>query len=302
MLSVIIPAYNEQDSVLEAYKHISDTLQGLSIENEIIFVDDGSIDNTWQKIEQLVKDNNNVCGIHFSRNFGKDAAIYAGLEKSKGDCCVVLDCDMQHPPSKIADMYALWKKGYEIIEGVKISRGKERWLHRFAAKSFYSIIGSAIHTNMENASDFKLLDRKVVDVLTDMPEKGAFFRALSSWVGFKKATVEFEVCTRKSGKSKWTLSSLIKYAIQNISSFSSAPMHLVTLAGLIMLMVTFFLVIYAFFHSINTQFLFLTLLFSGGIILIGIGIMGYYLSRMYDEIKGRPKYIISYILEKKRDN
>lgn len=299
MLSVIIPAYNEENSVFDAYKCISDTLDKTDTQYEIIFVDDGSLDGTWGKIKALNQSKGNVCGIHFSRNFGKDAAIYAGLEKSQGDCCVVIDCDLQHPPDKIADMYALWEQGYEIIEGVKSNRGKEGKLKKLAAKEFYSIIGSALGTDMANASDFKLLDKKVVDVLVDMPERSAFFRALSSWVGFKKTTIEFEVSRRKNGQSKWSLGYLVKYALANISSFSSAPMYFVAVAGSLMFVSAVFALIYALVYSMAYLAMTSILLFLGSVILISLGIMGYYLSRMYDEIKGRPRYIISGVCEKK---
>ncbi len=161
MLSVIIPAYNEELSIDRAYYTISDILKKADIENEIIFIDDGSSDSTYQKIKDLSDKEKNLIGLHFSRNFGKEAAISAGLASANGDCVVVLDCDLQHPPEKIVEMYRLWQDGYEIVEGIKSTRGKENKIHGFAAKSFYSIISSLVGFDMSNASDFKLLDRKV---------------------------------------------------------------------------------------------------------------------------------------------
>lgn len=224
MLSVIIPAYNEEAMIEKTATVIGGILSNENIPYELIFVDDGSKDRTWLKIEEVSSNTSFVRGIHFSRNFGKEGAIIAGLTESKGDCCVVIDCDLQHPPRKIIEMYRLWEQGYEIIEGQKSSRGKESLLHKFSAKTFYAIISSVTGFDMANASDFKLLDRKAVNVLVNMRENNAFFRALSSWIGFKTTYVEFDVQEREAGVSKWSSLSLVKYAISNISSFSTAPM------------------------------------------------------------------------------
>lgn len=181
MLSVIIPAYNEGLMVEKAAKVIGEILAEQHIVNELIFVDDGSKDSTWEKIKTLSEIEKNVKGIHFSRNFGKEAAIIAGLSEARGDCCVVIDCDLQHPPKTIVEMYRLWEEGYEVIEGRKKSRGQENKIYTLFSKLFYSLVSSATRIDMSTASDFKLLDRKVVDILINMRERNAFFRALSSW-------------------------------------------------------------------------------------------------------------------------
>ena len=200
MLSVIIPAYNEELMIEKAYFTISNILKSEDIENEIIFIDDGSSDNTYEKIKTLADKEEDIIGLHFSRNFGKEAAISAGLATANGDCVVVIDCDLQHPPEKIVEMYHLWEQGFEIVEGIKSSRGKENKIHGFAARKFYSIISSVVGFDMSNASDFKLLDRKVVDILNRIPERKGFFRAISFWVGFNKTMVEFEVNERLEGE------------------------------------------------------------------------------------------------------
>ena len=179
MLSVIIPAYNEELSIERAYYTISEILEKAQIDNEIIFIDDGSTDTTYEKIKNLADKEKSIHGLHFSRNFGKEAAISAGLASAKGDAVVVIDCDLQHPPEKIVEMYRLWQEGYEIVEGIKKTRGKESKMHGFAARKFYSIISSVVGFDMSNASDFKLLDRKVVDILNRMPEKKGFFSKFS---------------------------------------------------------------------------------------------------------------------------
>ena len=306
MLSVIIPAYNEELSIEKAYFTISNILKSEDIENEIIFIDDGSSDNTYEKIKTLADKEEDIIGLHFSRNFGKEAAISAGLASATGDCVVVIDCDLQHPPEKIVEMYRLWQDGFEIVEGIKSTRGKENKVHGFAAKSFYSLISSVVGFDMSNASDFKLLDRKVVDILNKIPEKKGFFRAISFWVGYKKATVEFEVKERTAGTTKWSMVSLIKYAISNISAYTTAPMQIVTVLGFIMLFITAVFSVWAFIDKIQGRALegmttvILILIFIGSIMMISLGIIGYYVARIYEEIKGRPKYIISSITKSKR--
>ena len=264
-------------------------------------MDDGSRDKTWEEIEKAAQTNPHVVGLHFSRNFGKEAAMFAGLEQARGDCCVVLDCDLQHPPEKIVEMYRLWEQGYEVVEGIKEDRGEESGFHRFAANSFYGIISRATGLNMASSSDFKLLDRKVVDTLNQMPERNVFFRALSFWVGFKRAEVSYRVQERTAGESKWSTKSLIRYAINNIGSFSSAPLHIITFLGVLMLITAVVFGVVALVQKLTGAALggfttvILLLLFASSLIMISLGIIGYYIARIYEEIKGRPRYIISRI-------
>ena len=307
MLSVIIPAYNEELSVERAYYTISEILKNEDIANEIIFIDDGSSDATYKVIKQLSDKEKNVIGLHFSRNFGKEAAISAGLASAEGDCAVVIDCDLQHPPEKIVEMYRLWQEGYEIVEGIKSSRGKESKVRGFAARSFYSLISAMVGFDMSNASDFKLLDRKVVDILNRIPEKKGFFRAISFWVGFNKTTVEFEVSERLEGESKWSTAGLLKYAVSNISAYSTAPMQIVTVLGIIMLFITVVFAVWALIDKFcgiameGMTTVILILIFIGSIMMISLGIIGYYVARIYEEIKGRPKYIVSTSCRSKKD-
>lgn len=299
MLSVIIPAYNEEAIVEKTASVIDEILADANIPCELIFVDDGSKDQTWKIIQRLSGTRPEIRGIHFSRNFGKEAAIMAGLAEADGVCCVVIDCDLQHPPEKIVEMYRLWQQGYEIVEGQKSSRGTEGKLHTLAAKTFYAVISAATGFDMANASDFKLLDRKAVNVLIHLRERNAFFRALSSWIGFKTTYVEFDVHEREAGESKWSTLSLVKYALRNISSFSTAPMQIVTVLGAIMLVISLVLGAVTLGQKILGQALegfttvILIQLFSSSIIMISLGIVGYYIAKMYEEIKDRPRYIIA---------
>ena len=299
MLSVIIPAYNEEAMLQKAARVIGGLLSEQNIPHELIFVDDGSKDRTWELIQAQSALQPQVRGVHFSRNFGKEAAIMAGLAEADGDCCVVIDCDLQHPPEKIVEMYALWQQGYEIVEGRKSSRGKEDALHSLGAKGFYALISSATGIDMANASDFKLLDRQAVNVLLNMRERNAFFRALSSWIGFKTTFVEFDVREREAGVTKWSPRALVKYALSNISSFSAAPMQIVTVLGVIMFLSSVVLGGISLVQKILGQALegfttvILIQLFSSSIVMISLGIIGYYIARIYEEIKGRPRYIVA---------
>lgn len=299
MLSVILPAYNEEKMIRKTAQVISSILENKAIPYELVFVNDGSKDHTWCEIEKIASDNPHVVGIHFSRNFGKESALFAGLANARGECCAVMDCDLQHPPEVLVEMYHLWNKGYEVVEGVKRSRGKESALHKASAGLFYKIISKAVKIDMSRASDFKLMDRKAVDALLAMPERNAFFRALSSWIGYRTISVEFDVQEREAGESKWSTWSLVKYAITNIVAFSAAPMQIVTVAGVFMLFMAFILGIQTlvkFFmgHAVaGFTTVILLLLIIGSIVMISLGIIGYYISKIYEEVKGRPKYLVS---------
>ena len=299
LLSVILPAYNEEKMIEKAGTVIGRILEEQKIPYEIVFVDDGSKDRTWSEIDRTAVNNPHIAGVHFSRNFGKESAMLAGLANAKGDCCVVMDCDLQHPPETVEEMYRLWEQGYEVVEGVKHSRGKESLAHKASAGMFYKLISKAVGIDMSRASDFKLLDRKAVDALLEMPERNAFFRALSAWIGYKTTSVEFDVREREEGVSKWSTKSLIRYAITNIVSFSSAPMQFVTGAGVFVFLLAVILGIQTLVHYFTGNAVagfttvILLLLLIGSILMISLGIIGYYISKIYEEVKGRPRYLIS---------
>lgn len=299
MLSVVIPAYNEQVMVPQAAREISRILTQGEIPYELIFVDDGSADATWAQICAAAEDYRRIRGVHFSRNFGKEAAIFAGLSHAKGDCVAVIDCDLQHPPEKLVEMYRLWEQGVEVVEGVKSDRGKETFLHRFAAKTFYALISKASGVDMSRASDFKLLDRKAVNVILTMREKRAFFRALSGWVGFTTAEVSYEVRERTAGETKWSTWALLKYAVSNITAFTAWPLHLVTGMGILSLVLSAVMGMIALVQKFKGVALegfttvIILLLLMGSLIMISLGVIGYYIGNIYEEIKDRPRFIVS---------
>ncbi len=308
LLTVVIPAYNEGKIIERTAFVMEEVLNGDKIPHELLFVDDGSGDDTWEKIETASAKYENIRGIRFSRNFGKEAAIMAGLSRSRGDCCAVIDCDLQHPPEKLCEMYSLWQQGCEVIEGKKRSRGKEGALHALGAGCFYKLIGAATGFDMEQASDFKLLDRRAVEVIINMRERNTFFRALSKWIGFKTASVEFDVSERIGGKSKWSPLGLAKYALSNISAFSAAPMQIVTALGGVMLTAALILGAVSLVQKLMGKALegFTTIillqLFSSSIIMISLGIIGYYIAKIYEEVKDRPRYIIAESCGEKKDD
>ena len=298
-LTVVIPAYNEEESLPGTAEALTRLLEREEIDYELLFVDDGSADGTWEEICRLHDADGRVHGVRFSRNFGKESAISAGLEAADGDCVAVMDCDLQHPPEALVGMYRLWQQGYEVVEGVKNSRGKESAAHRTAAGLFYAIMSRAVGIDMSRASDFKLLDRKAVKSLLSMPESRPFFRVMSSWVGFRTAQYEFDVQERQAGETKWSTRGLIRYAVDNIAGFTTAPMQFVTWAGVAVLIFSIImgiqtLVRYFTHHAVEGfTTVIILILFIGSIVMISIGIIGYYVARIFEEVKNRPRYIVS---------
>lgn len=308
MLSIVIPAYNEEKMILKTTEVVSGIMEREKIPFELVFVNDGSKDQTWEMIEKAAEKNSHVMGIRFSRNFGKESAIFAGLANAEGDCIAVMDCDLQHPPETLVEMYRLWEQGYEVIEGVKRSRGKESILHRASAGMFYKIMSKAVQIDMSRASDFKLMDRKAVEALLSMPERNAFFRALSSWVGYRTTSVEFDVQERTEGESKWSTWSLIKYAVRNIVGFSSAPLQMITVAGVLTLLLAVVLGIqslvkYFCGHALEGfTTVILLLLIIGSLIMLSLGVIGIYIAKIYEEVKGRPRYFIARKISGRKKN
>lgn len=308
VLSVVLPAYNEELMIEKTCNVLHEILSNAEISYELVLINDGSTDNTWNEILKAGEKDPHILGIRFSRNFGKEAAILAGLSQTSGDVIAVMDCDLQHPPETLIEMYHKWEKGYEVIEGVKKSRGKESFLHKESAGFFYKLMSEATKVDMQNASDFKMMDRKVVNSILSLPERNMFFRATSSWVGYRTAYVEFEVQEREAGESKWSTWSLIKYAFTNIVAFTTAPLQIVTVGGGIcffcsLLMILYSLIQYFCGHAIEGYTTtILLLLLIGSAIMLSLGVIGYYLAKIYEEVKRRPRYIISETMQSKESS
>ena len=298
-ISLVVPCFNEQDNIVPFYDAILEVFNDIPEASfELMFVDDGSQDETFMRIQNLHEKDDRVKCISFSRNFGKEAALFAGIRSVTGDCTIVLDADLQHPPALIKEMYKLWKEGYEVVEGIKQARGKESVIHGLFSKLFYRMISHAVKIDMANSSDYKLLDRKVTEELANLKERNTFFRALSFWVGFKKTSVYYEVADRASGRSKWSTRSLMKYAVKNVICFSYMPLHIISIVGIIFVLIALGIgidAILSYFRN-NAASGFPTivfLLFIGfGGCLISLGIIGVYIAQIYDEVKKRPQYII----------
>lgn len=299
VLSIVLPSYNEEMNIENTAKVLAELLEAEQIEYELIFVNDGSSDATYEKIQKVASQNTYIKGASFSRNFGKEACIFAGLELATGDAVVVMDCDLQHPPCVLPQMWKRWQDGYEVVEGIKSNRGKEGLAYKMSAGLFYKIMSKLIKMDMNASSDYKLLDRKVVDVLLSLPERNTFFRALTFWAGFKTTTVEYEVQERLYGESKWSFVSLLKYAVANATSFSTLPLQMVTVLGMISILFSVIMAVQTLTRFMLGQSVegfttvILLVLIIGGFIMLSLGVIGHYLARIYEEVKGRPKYIIS---------
>lgn len=302
-LSVVIPVFNEEAILVDAIETIIEEVS--RIENlqsfELVVVDDGSRDKTWELLTQkLCPAHSEIHAVQLSRNFGKESALCAGLELADARAVVVMDADLQHPPSLIAEMYTIWRSGsVDIVEAVKRSRGDEPFLSRVAANGFYSLFSNMSGINLRNASDFKLMDRRVVDAWKELPERNIFFRGMSAWVGFTRHQIEFDVSERADSVSKWSTLGLLRLALTGITAYTSAPLHLVTVGGMIFIMFFFGMGISTLYQYSTGQAVsgfstvILLLLIIGGAILVALGIIGAYLARIYDEVKARPRYLIS---------
>ena len=299
LLSIVIPAHNEAAGIADALNTIKDTLSSCGMPWEIIVVDDGSRDNTFDRLNELAQDDSRVKVIRLSRNFGKEAALLAGLRAAIGDAVVTIDSDLQHPPQLIPTMIDAWRKGANVVDAVKRSRQNDGVFTRLRARIFNSLFSKLAGINLQNSSDFKLIDRVIVDTLAcDLPESQRFYRGLSDWVGYSHETILFDVETRVKGEGKFTLWSLINLATTAIVSFTSAPLRIVTILGFSTLL--FGLVVSV--EAITTWFrgeavsgfttIVITLLIIGSFIMISLGIIGEYIAKIYDEVKHRPSYLV----------
>lgn len=300
-LTVIIPAYNEAGSIRSNFLEIRRILNGDSIFPRFTLVDDGSKDATWSELQCLAQEFNDVCCIRLSRNFGKEAAIFAGISESDSDLYLVMDCDLQHPPSLVKEMlHVMENQLVDIVDGLKCERGRENLRYKFLAKSFYRFFGILSGLNLDNSSDFKLFNNTVAQALRSLPESKVFFRGLSDWVGFSRAEVPFVVSERADGgKSRFSTAKLVKFAVDSMLSYTSKPLYITMVFGWIFFVASLFLgvhTLYVYFcgHAVSgfTTVILLQLII-GSLVLISLGIIGLYISRIYDGVKNRPRYIIS---------
>lgn len=300
-IGIVIPCYNEEENVDYIVNGVNRYLEPTGYDYEFIFIDDGSSDGTYDKILNLSKEKSNINIIKFSRNFGKEAALTAGLKYCNFDAAVIIDSDLQHPPYLLPFMISEWEKGAKIVDAVKIRRQRESMIIRGLSLAFNKAMTTLTGMDFDGASDYKLLDKKVIDILNGVVEKTRFFRGLTNWTGFEHSKIEFKVENRRAGKTKWNRFKLFRLSLDAITSYSSKPLQAVTLLGVITLIFSCVLGLQTlcnkfFGHAVSgfTTVILIVLILSS-IIMISMGILGIYLSKVYDEVKNRPIFVIDEI-------
>ncbi|MCE0494824.1 glycosyltransferase family 2 protein [Vibrio salinus] len=300
-ISVVIPCFNESEVIDFTVDKLLAVTNGISrYRFELIFVNDGSTDKTEEKLLAYSRRYHNIRTISFSRNFGHQPAVSAGLDASRGDAVVLIDADLQDPPEIIEDMIDKWEKGYDVVYGTRLSREGESIFKKATAKLFYRLLNKLSEVSIPlDTGDFRLMDRQVVDQLTAMPEKSRFIRGMVSWIGFNQTSVAYERSPRLAGESKYPLRKMLKFAFDGILSFSVKPLKLSIMMGFLCSGIAFFILLYSVYVRLMTEHwvsgwtsLLVSVLFIGGVQLISIGILGEYIARIYNESKGRPLYIV----------
>ena len=299
-ISIIIPIYNEEGNIQLLFDRLSGVIKRMNIAAEYIFVNDGSKDRSIEIIKSLASREKDVRYIDFSRNFGHQIAVTAGLDKSVGNTAVIIDADLQDPPELIPELYAKWKEGFEVVYARRKSREGENFLKKYTAKQFYRILKKITSINIPlDTGDFRIIDKKVVDVLRNMPEQQKFLRGQISWIGFNQTYILYDRDQRFAGKTGYTYMKMMRFALDGITSFSNLPLKFATMTGFFVSGIAFLLIIYALYERLVTKnyvpgwaSLMLAVLFIGGVQLISIGIIGEYMSRLSANIRNRPLYII----------
>lgn len=300
--SVVAPVYNEKDLVQEFYRRVRDTMEGTGESWELVLVDDGCRDESPALMDTIhAEDPQHVTVIHFARNFGHQLAITAGMDYARGDAVTVIDSDLQDPPEVIPDLIAKWREGYEVVYAVRAEREGETWFKLFTARLFYRIIQALTDVTIPmEAGDFRLLDRSALDVLTQMRERNRFVRAMVSWIGFRQIGVPYKRHARAAGETKYTFRKMLRLSLDAITGFSIFPLKLAQWAGIaaaglgILLALVLLVIRLGGTAPLAGQGLTASLvLFMGGVQLLGMGILGEYIGRIYEEIRNRPLYIVS---------
>ena len=304
LISIVIPLYNEGSHLSALLSDLKTALQQTGCPFELVLVDDGSPDDTWERIKDETQTFPSLRAVRLSRNFGKELALCAGLERARGDAVVVMDGDGQHPPSLLPVMVEKWRtSGADIVQAVKTKRGSESLTGKLGALLFYLILNKLSGFELKGASDFKLMNRKVADTWLAMRERNVFFRGMTAWMGFTTVQIPFEVVARRGGKSGWSYLRRAKLALIGITTFSSFPLHLVTFAGGIFFVFAVGLGIQTLYLKLAGQAftgfatVILLELIIGSLLMISLGIIGEYLARIYEEVKGRPRYIVMESIE-----
>ncbi len=306
-VSVIVPCYNEQESILECHSRLTQVLEGLATWYEIVYVDDGSKDSTPAILQHLYEADSNITVVELSRNFGHQTAVTAGLEIAKGQVVVVIDADLQDPPEVIPAMIAKWREGFEVVYGVRESRAGESGFKLWTAKLFYRVINRLSDVEIPlDTGDFRLLDRKAVDAMNRLPERHRLLRGMCSWIGFRQYGLEYARAPRFAGTTKYPLRKMLHLAVDGISSFSTVPLRLLAYIGVVSAIFSFLGIFYALVLRLFTHIwvpgwtlLFIGMLLIGGLQMISLGIVGEYVGRIYTEAKRRPLYLTRSVLSRR---
>jgi len=301
VFSIIAPIYNEKGCFDELHRRVSDVMNTTGEEWEFIMVDDGSSDGSTEMIRDLAKKDNRVRPVIFARNFGHQIAVTAGLDHSRGDAAIIIDADLQDPPEVILELITKWREGYQVVYAMRTEREGETWFKKVTASAFYKMIYRITDVKIPmNTGDFRLLDRRVVDVMNSMRERHRFLRGMSAWVGYKTIGVPYKRAARFAGTTKYPLKKMIKLALTAVTSFSYMPLQIAMVFGFISAGISILAIpVVVIMRLIGSQFFFgqattlIAVLFLGGVQLICLGILGEYVGRIYDEAKGRPLYITS---------
>jgi glycosyltransferase involved in cell wall biosynthesis len=303
MLSIILPAYNEEENIEVIYERIKNVLTGSEYKYEIIFVDDGSTDNTERNILNLIQTDKAVKLISFSRNFGHQSALIAGYSNCNGDAAITLDCDLEHPPELIKDLIKKWESGYDIINAIRIDANKNASFKKYSSRYFYRLFSVFTDVKLEEGSaDFRLIDKKIIDNIKNLGERELFLRGIFGWLGFKTTNVQYLPNKRFSGTTKYSMRKMVSFALTGITSFSVVPLRMAALTGFLVAALTSIYMAYALASALlignvldGWTSLILAVLFLGGVQLIAIGVLGEYIGKIFIEIKGRPRYVIKSI-------
>ncbi|MCZ6593926.1 MAG: glycosyltransferase family 2 protein [Bacteroidetes bacterium] len=300
LLSIVIPIYNEEENIHELWRRLQEVLNSINYDYEIIFVDDGSTDNSLFLLKEIREKETRVKIISYSRNFSHQIAITGGMEYASGEAVIVMDGDLQHPPEILPRLIEKWEEGYEVVSTIRENANNISLFKKYSAAIFYKLLNAMSDTKIDpNAPDFRLIDRKAVNTLNTMQERARFIRGLVNWIGFKQVFIKFTADKRYAGNTKYSLKKMNKFAFDGITAFSTAPLHIVTGLGITATTIPLIYSIYAIFLRLFTNIavpgwtsILVAVVFFGGIQLITIGMIGEYISRIYDEVKGRPMYIV----------
>ncbi len=310
LISIVVPVFNEYDSIRPFLTELKKALSEPDEKFEVLFVNDGSTDDTFELLQRLVKTDKTIRIIDLSRNFGKEAALTAGLDMARGDVVVPIDVDLQDPPELIPQFVAKWREGYDVVNGVRVDRSSDTIVKRNSSRGFYRLFNRLSHTALpENVGDFRLMDRQVIEAIKRLPERNRFMKGIFAWVGFRTCEIPYTRTPRVAGKTSWNYWRLWNFALDGMFGYSTAPLRIWTYAGFLLALTSFlfgaFIIVKTLFYGIEVPgyaSLISVILFLSGIQIISLGVMGEYIGRIFLEVKKRPVYLIREVIAPETDD